>query len=389
LNTLTKCLKTLLVDNTFANKLDNNPNLLAFQNGIMDLKTKEFRKGLLSSDFLTQTIPYDYIVGDLIKKNFVKSVLLKILNNNREHLEYFLSIIGFCFIGVPDLEKSLYFLVDETTKSAGDNGKTFFFDILTHLFPNYVYKTKASLLDIKNLKSHKQLAMMNGKRIVWLDELGKTQLNNELLKEIGDGLKIEYEVMFGTSDIINIMFKLFALTNTKPNINAEESAVYNRYKQISYGSHFDRTGKRIVENPEKLEFIADTSLGGLIKTQYVNEVVELIIEYANKYYENKIPDVPKQFLDDTQSTKKNNDPFMSWFEDHCEIDDSGRIALGLLINEYNMRDKDIKDGMKRLGFKYEKDLSKLGKDGNNKPYKGGFVGVKLIEENKVNEVVDK
>jgi phage/plasmid-associated DNA primase len=385
LNTLIKCLKTLLVDNTFANKLDNNPHQLAFKNGIVDLKTKEFRKGIVSGDFLTQTIPYDYTVGDLIKKNFVKSVLLKILNNNREHLEYFLSIIGMCFIGNPSLEKSAYFCVDNTTKSSGDNGKTFFFDILSHLFPNYVYKTQGSFLDVKHTKVHKQLAMMKGKRIVWLDEFGTTQTNSELLKQIADGLKIESEVMYGTSDVINIMFKLFALTNIKPVIDAKEEAVYNRYKQMSYGSHFDRTGTRTIENPDKLEFIADTSLSGLIKTQYVNEVFELIIEYANKYYENKIPDVPKQFLDDTKETKKNNDPFMTWFEDKCEIDDNGKIALGLLINEYNMKDKIIKDGMKRMGFKYDKDLRSIGKDSNGNHYKGGFSGVKLKEEEKEEE----
>ena len=69
----------------------------------MDLETKVFRQGILSSDFVTQTIPYDYCKGDESKKEFVKSVLLKILNNNVEHLEYFLSIIGYTFIGSPNL----------------------------------------------------------------------------------------------------------------------------------------------------------------------------------------------------------------------------------------------------------------------------------------------
>lgn len=91
--------------------------------------------------------------------------------------------------------------------------------------PNYTYKTKASFLDAKNPKLHKQLVMMKGKRLIWLDELGKSLLNSELMKEIGDGLKIENEIMYGTSGIINIMFKLFALTNNMPKISADEIAV--------------------------------------------------------------------------------------------------------------------------------------------------------------------
>jgi hypothetical protein len=75
------------------------------------------------------------------------------------------------------------------------------------------------------------------------------------MKELGDGMKTENEVMYGTSELLNILFKLFVLSNNKPSISAEEVAVYNRYKQISYGSHFDRTGERTEEDPNLL-FIA-------------------------------------------------------------------------------------------------------------------------------------
>jgi hypothetical protein len=68
------------------------------------------------------------------------------------------------------------------------------------------------------------------------------------MKELGDGMKTENEVMYGTSELLNILFKLFVLSNNK-SISAEV-AVYNRYKQISYGSHFDRTGERTEEDPK-------------------------------------------------------------------------------------------------------------------------------------------
>jgi hypothetical protein len=46
------------------------------------------------------------------------------------------------------------------------------------------------------------------------------------MKELGDGMKTENEVMFGTSDLLNIMFKLFVLSNNKRIL--DETAVYNR-----------------------------------------------------------------------------------------------------------------------------------------------------------------
>jgi phage/plasmid-associated DNA primase len=379
LNVLTKYLKTLLADDTFVDKLDSNKGQLAFQNGIMDLETKVFRQGILSSDFVTQTIPYDYVKGNENKKDFVKSVLLKILNNNVEHLEYFLSIIGYTFIGSPNLEKSIYFCVDKTEKASGDNGKTFFFDILTALLPNYVYKSKGSLLEEGNTKVHKQLAMMKGKRLVWLDEFGKKKSNSELMKEIGDGLNIENEVMFGTSETINIMFKLFTLTNNMPIIDPKDTAVYNRYKQISYGSHFDRTGNRFEEDEDNLLFIADTSLGDKIKSEYFNEVFDIIIEYANKYYLKKLPNIPSQFVKDTKETQKNNDSFGNWFEENCETDVNFRVALKAIVSQSGLSEKLVKEGMCRLGYKYDKDLMKLGKDSSGKFYKGGYVGVGIID----------
>jgi hypothetical protein len=184
LNVLTKYLKTLLNNSTFVQTLDANKGFLAFKNGIMNLETKTFRKGILSTDFITETIPFNYKKGDETKLKFVKDVLLKILNNNVEHLEYFLSLIGYTFIGVPNLEKSIYFCVDKTSQSNGDNGKTFFFDILTTLFPNYVYKSKGTFLEEGNTKIHKQLVQMKGKRLVWLDEFGKKKTNAELMKVV-------------------------------------------------------------------------------------------------------------------------------------------------------------------------------------------------------------
>jgi phage/plasmid-associated DNA primase len=386
LNVLTKYLRTKLADDTFADKLDNNKGLLAFQNGIMNLETKQFRHGILSSDFITQTIPYDYIPSDF---QFIKSKLKEILNNNDDHLEYFLSLIGYSLIGHPELEKSLYFMIDKTNLSKGDNGKTFFFDILSTLMPNYVYNSKATLLDVKNTKIHKQLVMMKGKRLVWLDEMPKEKdTNADLMKVIADGKTIENEIMFGTSETINIMFKLFALSNNIPKINPNETAVYNRYKQVSFNSHFDRTGERKKSIPEELKFIADAKLPTTIKEQHFNEVFNLVIHYANLYYTRGIPKIPEQFVKDTKETQSVNDEFGIWFSENCVICENEKVALKELIAVSGMNEKNVKEGMTRKGFKYDKDLRGIGKDMYGKSYKGGYKGIKLINDN-VKELDDE
>jgi phage/plasmid-associated DNA primase len=386
---ITKLLRTKLFDNDFGNKLDSKTDILAFQNGVVCLKTKTFRKGLLSSDYLTSTIPSDYYEGiiDLSRVQFVLDHFKKTLNNNDEHLLYFLCCIGACLIGKPQLIKSIFFLVDKTDNGRGDNGKTFIIDLLASLMPNYIYKTKATLIDVKNTKIHKQLVNTKGKRIVYMEELPRDKdTNAELLKDIGDGKKLENEIMYGTSEIIDITFCLFALTNHIPNIDPNEDAVYNRYRQISFNSHFDRHGVRDQEYPEQLLFTADVTLTETLLANYSHEIFHILIEYANKFYSNNsLPKIPAQFAQDTLDTKLNNDKFASWFNDNYNLDPEGKVALKLLMSSSGMSENKVREGMKRKGFKYLSDLRGIGSDPFGKHYKGGYEGIALISDDDIDD----
>lgn len=387
---LNKQLVKLLLDNKFVEKLDVLENKLAFKNGIFNLTTLKLEP-IKWNDFITDTIPYDYEICNEEKKTYLKEKLKEIMNNNEVHLEYWLSIIGFCFLATPHLEKSIYCMLDGN-EGNGDNGKTFYFDILTDLLPNYVYKSKGTMFEDGNTKVHKQLVKTKGKRLVWTDEFSRTKKSNaELMKEVGDGFKTENEIMHGTCENINILFKLFILTNHIMIIDPEEKAVFNRYKQLTAGSHFDRTGEREEANPEKLEFIADVNLGDKIKKQYYNEVFSLIIEYANKYIINgKLPKIPEQFITDAKKTKSTNDEFGTWFDEHLNItDNTKRVALKQLVQLSEMSEKLVKEGMARKKLKYNKDLSKLGKDGYGKTYKGGYEGVEIIPIDEEEDDKDK
>ena len=49
------------------------------------------------------------------------------------------------------------------------------------------------------------------------------------------------------------------------------------------------------------------------------------------------------------------------------------------IDTYGKGETELKEGMKRLGYKYNKELKGIGKDESGKYYKGGYEGVKLKE----------
>jgi phage/plasmid-associated DNA primase len=245
----------------------------------------------------------------------------------------------------------------------------------------YVKKTKSSLLEKGNSTVHKQIIGLKGKRLIFMEEFPEKQLNPDLFKELSDGGILENEIMFGTTEPINIIGMLFALSNHTPKLNADETAAYNRYKQVSFCSHFDRTGDREEENPIELEFIADTKLGDEILENHRDELMTLIIQYATLFYKNGLSKIPIEFLKAQEETKNANDGFLDYFEENFEKDINENTPMVLIIEKSGLKKDVINKGMGRAGFKYKKDLSKMGNDPNTgKAYKGGYQGVKYKSE---------
>lgn len=377
-------LRTLLLDNEFEKKLDNTSGLVIFADGIFDLKTGEFRAGIRKDDYVSFTLSINYPPDfDNRKMANLRTNLKKILNWNDEHLEYYLGVLGYAFTGDAHLEKSIYYIVDGTEGGKGDNGKTFFFDILTHLLPEYVKTSTPSLLEDANTKTHKQLPELNGARIAWLDEGTKKKLNAALMKKVGDGMKINTDIMYGNTIDLKVSYKMFVCSNHIPKIDKDEQAVYNRYKQIQFCSHFDRTGCLEGDNYETLEFIADSKLGDKLKEEYSDEIISLLLDYGMKYYMDGIPPIPKQFIDAVNKTKTENNEFAKWFYENYETGAAtDKIAISAIEEISTYKRKQIITELAAIGIKWNKNLSFGVKQIGDKEVRdlGGIVGYKRVEE---------
>jgi hypothetical protein len=72
-----------IIDTEFEKKLDKKRDIMAFKNGVMDLKNKIFQSGFKPDDYLTTHIPFDYNgKHDVAKYNFLKEKIKQIMNNN-------------------------------------------------------------------------------------------------------------------------------------------------------------------------------------------------------------------------------------------------------------------------------------------------------------------
>ena len=367
---LTSHLKMILLDSEIKDKLDSNKGYLAFKNGVLNLKTLEFRNGFKETDYLTKTLKYEYNPSHN-KKNeeFVLSTLKKILNNKQEHLEYYLSVLGYSLIGDPEKEKSLYYLIG----NKGNNGKTLVLDVLTDIMPEYVSKIDSRLLDLKYTKKHKIISGIIGKRIIWGDEFSKSvQVDAVMLKLIADGKDLDNEVLFGTTESIKIKSKLFIVSNHTPTMDAD-GGVSNRYKQIEFGSHF---GDYKNDDYENLRFKKDVYLADKLKERYGLDIINILCRYASMYYMEGLKPVPDEFKIATNDTLEMNNFFQNWFNDNCDVGLNFQVSKAELLDSTSLSFKELKDELKRMDYKYNRDLRGFSKYQGKFP-KGGFVGFKL------------
>jgi phage/plasmid-associated DNA primase len=293
---------------------------------------------------------------------------LKICNWNDHHLNYYLSVFGYSLLGDAELEKSMYFLVGQ----GGNNGKTLILDALANdIMPCYAGKLERMTFEDGYSKAHKHLVGTKGLRIVYIEELRKNKKMNEaLLKEVADGKTIENEIMFGTKETINILFKLFGLSNHTPNFD-NDGGTENRYNQLQFNSCFNKENTE--DNYETLSFIRDNKLADKIKNHYKLAVCDILFEYAYQYtLENKLYPTPAEFIEATKETIAMNSSFKTWFEDNCEISPDEKTGKNELVEASKKSFRELNDELKNMGFKYGKDIRVDG-------VKGGWIGFKLLK----------
>lgn len=229
----------------------------------MDLKTLKFRKGLRQSDFLTHTIPYNYEpLSDKDKagkdkadkdKAFIRHELLKICNYNESHLEYYLSVIGHALTGDASKIQELWCLRGQTAS----NGKSVIFEALTSIIPNYVVKMESDIWDENYGSRHKEISTWRGIRIGWLNEMSKKKKDENALKDMSDGKQTRYKVMYGEMATMMIMLKLFIVSNTTIELDAD-GGVARRIQMMQLDSKFLSDVKDDYKNKV---FARDTSFG--------------------------------------------------------------------------------------------------------------------------------
>jgi P4 family phage/plasmid primase-like protien len=321
--------KELFYDKDFVDKLDSNPYLLSFKNGIYDLKKGELRDGR-PDDHIEMSTDIEKIEFDESNeyweelKGFLNTVFFE-----EEMRDYFLTYYASCLQGHNAEEKIRIW------NGQGSNGKSKILELFVHSLGNYSIKFPITMLTGKRAASNAatpEMARAKGKRFGYLEEPSEGEkIDAGYLKELTGGDKITARPLHKDPIDFKPQFKLALLCNEIPQVPPNDQGTWRRMEVIEFKSRF-------CENPkEPNEFPIDKQLSEKLKNWKELFMALLLDVYYEKYKKTGIK-VPMDVIKFTLEYQKQCDLYTDFIHDNIDDtkEDSDVIDITQLYDEFKV-----------------------------------------------------
>ena len=330
-------MREFFYDKTFINKLDTNPNLIAFTNGVWELKEYRFRKALpcdyqsISVGFDYLSPPYDDVLHLKVRKYWMS------LHPDCNQLQYVIKMFARQLYG--DHGNELFHIHAGHLASAA-NGKSRFFEILHYCLGGYVQKFDVAVLTSKNrIEPGKPMPMFSewrGVRILYCPEPNADEkLNSGIMKELTGGEEIQYRLLYSNeTQKFRPMYKMHTMCNDPPLVEGSDSGGRRRIRKIDYMSRFvdesevDESRRMFKKDPAvSQEFKDDVEMR--------MEFLHVLLDAFDYSYQFEMPDViqqsSKQYLEE-------NDPVHCFVQEYVIEEEGAHMTLADVREAYRRSD---------------------------------------------------
>ena len=269
--------------------LDQDPDLFNCQNGVINLRTHEFRehdpKDLLSK---VSNVIYDSSIISQDWEQFMRDIMC----NDIEKIEYLQQISGYALTGDSSQEEC-YMCYGATTR----NGKSTFLDTLEYMAGDYAANIAPESLAMRERNSRNasgDIARLDGVRLLHCGEPPKRmKFDVALLKTFLGRDQITARNLYEAEFQFVPQFKLLINTNHLPVVTDDTLFSSGRVKVIPFNRHFseaeqDRHLKSRLKSKKNISGIFNWALHGLSKYQDAGEIIvppEAVIQATNEYRE--------------------------------------------------------------------------------------------------------
>jgi P4 family phage/plasmid primase-like protien len=335
-NNVMKEAMEVFYDKRFKDRLNKNPMLIGFKNGIYDLELNKLRPGC-PEDFISKCLPIEYKEYTEIDEEIlqVKDFLQKVFPDSQVR-KYFLDIYSDIFVG-GNTYKKVYFWTGE-----GDNGKsitqTFFEKMLGELaikFNTQYFTGKKASNGAANPELSRAAPPVRHATMEEPD--ADEQLNIGELKKLSGGDSYWARDLFETGKNTKEVFPMFSLTficNKLPKLRHSDKATWNRIRVIPFESTFVDSTQHCPETLEEQlvqkRFPMDKTFASKIPS-----LVEPFAWYLLEWRKNvKIIHEPEKVKHATLMYQKQNDIFRQFIGEILQESESSVISITIIYSEF-------------------------------------------------------
>lgn len=303
-NVLKEC-SELFYQKDFENRLDANPEIIGFENGVYDLNTFEFRDGR-PEDYVTFSTQNDYIPLEKDSEH-VQDILefFRQVHPNENVRTYVINLLA-SFISGSTREERFHIWT-----GTGSNGKSKLVDLFEKAIGDYSCKLPVALLTNKRPASNaasSEIVQTKGKRFTCMQEPSNNErLNIGFMKELTGGDKIMARALFSEPVTFRPQFKMVLCCNDMPDVDSEDGGTWRRIRVVQFGSEFVRnpipnTNQQPINTELSAKFV-----------EWAPHLMAVLIDVHRRNAGKSIVE-PDEVMAFTREYQKNNDHFMDFVD---------------------------------------------------------------------------
>ena len=327
--------KELFYDSSFLQKIDNNPYLLCFNNGVVDFKQKTFRRGV-PEDYLTKCTNIEFTPVDRVRDAAVIQEIETFMHQLfpvEQLYHYMWEHLASTLIGTAGNQTFNMYIGN------GQNGKSVLVSLMEMVLGEYKGDVPLSLLTDRRTKIGglaPELVSLKGVRYAVMQEPQKgDRINEGVMKQLTSGVDpIQCRAPYMTNILTYIpQFKLAVCSNEFMEIKSQDHGTWRRIRVVDFMSLF--TENPVDTDPAKpYQYKLDLELKDTKFPAWKTVFAALLVEKA--YATNgKVTDC-EIVKASSQSYRERQDYIAEFIADKIAEDPNGTITKVELSSEFTL-----------------------------------------------------
>ncbi|NNJ11242.1 hypothetical protein EKD04_012935 [Chloroflexales bacterium ZM16-3] len=307
---------------TEESQYDADTMLLGVDNGVIDLRTGDFREAR-QNDYITKLANVAYTPGATCQR--WERFMLEVFNDDPDIVKYVQRAVGYSLTG--DTREQVMFLL----YGNGRNGKSTFLETMAALLGDYGDTTPFNTFDASSLNEQtNDLAALKGARFVSIVETDEDRrLNESKVKLVTGQDRVKCRFLNKEFFTYKPQFKIWLAVNHKPQIRGTDLGIWRRIQTIPFTVNF--TGRE----DKELDTTLRSELPGIL-----NWALEGLRDWLSQGL-----NTPTQLVDAATSYRKENDIVEKWLDDQATIEPEAKVSVAIAYQNFG-------EWMKLEGYRY-------------------------------------